>query len=192
MDGLKTRLRQIGVFLRDEPFKVDGGLVLLGVLHWAATQLWLPNVWLGLASADPQSDVQALYIGVLAAAAVVAGFAGVVVIFGLSAQTPRFQTFRATAGATLGKAWMSTTLSGFEAVALCIAATVVSLAGAAWLGPWLFEISLLVLLHGTARLVWLLRQLIKIVVADDVLAHKASQRRPVAELPFMRRTSGGS
>lgn len=188
MKKLNALVERGGDFARDQPFRLDAGLLALVVVHGLATQFRLiPNLWEGLAFADPQTDVQALYLGVLGAAAIVAGFAGVVVVFGLSAQSPRFQTFRATAGKTLARIWVASTLSGFEAVALCVAATVASLAGFGWLGPWLFELSLLFLLHGTVRLVWILRHLIKIVSADDIKAHVKSQQRPVAQLPFAKK-----
>jgi len=172
-------------FLRDQPFWVDLGLVVLVGAHFAATTLgYLPNVWAALADPSKQGAAQALYLAWLQPAAIVAGFAGVVVIFGLTASSDRFKTFRATAGRSLRRTWVSSSLSGFEAVALAVAAAMVSIAGLANLAPFLFELALLLLLHGALRLIWILAGLIGIVRADDIKATDEKRTYKLDRLPY--------
>ena len=177
-------MKRVKAFVSDQPFMVD--LLLLGstVVHFVITMLGLvPNIWAGLLGSD-QGPTQALYLGVLQPAAVVAGFAGVVVIFGLTADAERFRTFRANAGNSLKRTWVSSTLSGFEACLLCIVAASLSVAGLASIGPWLFELALLALIHGSLRLVWILSGLIGIVWAEDVKKTQDAAVYRVEELPF--------
>ncbi|MGO2112677.1 MAG: hypothetical protein ACTH31_13810, partial [Pseudoclavibacter sp.] len=43
-------------FLRGQPYWIDGGTLVIVVLHFAATWLgWVPNVWEALSAADDQS-----------------------------------------------------------------------------------------------------------------------------------------
>ena len=84
-------MKQVKAFVSDQPFKVDLLLFCLTILHLGLTHAgFVPNVWTGLLGSD-QGPTQALYLGVLQPAAVVAGFAGVVVIFGLTSNTERFR-----------------------------------------------------------------------------------------------------
>ncbi|MCU1584345.1 MAG: preprotein translocase subunit SecD [Microbacteriaceae bacterium] len=184
-------MKRIGRFLREQPFYVDLALLALVAVHFWATQMGrIPNVWGGLAVSS-QGPVQSLYLALLGPAAIVAGFAGVVVVFGLTATSARFQAFRASAGTSLTRTWVASTLAGFEAVVLLVAATVCSIASSAWLAPWLFELALLVMAHGAARLIWILSQLIRIVRADDIKSTDDANVYPVSDLPFRRNSRVG-
>lgn len=171
-------------FLRGQPFWIDGGILILVALHFIATLLgWTPNVWRALSEPSAQSQAQAIYLGVLQPAAIVAGFAGVVVVFGLTASSDRFKRFRAQAGRSLRRTWVSSSLSGFEAVALAVVAALLSVSGLMLVAPFAFEASLLLLLHGSIRLVWILSQMIGIVRADDVTATEKATEFKLSSLP---------
>lgn len=172
-------------FLRDQPFWADLGLFMLVATHFAMTTLgYLPNVWAAIADPSNQQAAQTLYLAWLQPAATVAGFAGVVVVFGLTASSDRFKTFRANAGRSLRRTWVSSSLSGFEAVALAVAAPMVSIAGLLNVAPFLFELALLLFLHGALRLIWILSGLIGIVGADDIKATGEKQPYPLDRLPY--------
>lgn len=176
-------------FLRGQPFWIDGTIVVLVAVHFAATWLdWIPNVWVAFRDATNQAAAQAIYLGTLGPAAIVAGFAGVVVVFGLTAPSDRFKAFRANAGRSLRRTWVASTLSGFEAVALSLGAAMLSVAGLTLLAPFAFEASCLLLLHGALRLIWILAQMIGIVRADDIVSTDKSKTVKLQSLP--RRDAG--
>jgi len=181
-------MRRLRAFVREQPFWVDLiALALVGV-HATLTALgWLPNVWAVLEGSKRVEGAQALYLGMLGPAAIVAGFAGVVVVFGLSAGSTRFSEFRAKAGQSLKRTWVASTLAGFEAAGLCTAATVINwIDEIQWLAPFAFELALWLLLHGSGRLVWILSEMIGITRADDVKATDEAKVYPVSHLPFRR------
>ena len=171
-------------FLRGQPFWIDGGIVILVGLHFVASWLdWIPNVWTALSDPSKQGAAQAIYLGMLGPAAIVAGFAGVVVVFGLTATSDRFRAFRANAGDSLRRTWVSSSLSGFEAVGLAVVAALLSVSALPLLAAYVFEASLLILLHGSLRLVWILAQMIGIVRADDVVSTDKGKTYRIDRLP---------
>jgi len=175
-------------FLRGQPFWIDGGIVVLVGLHFVASWLdRIPNVWAALSDPKQQEAARAIYLGMLGPAAIVAGFAGVVVVFGLTAGSERFRMFRANAGDSLRRTWVSSSLSGFEAVGLSVAAALLSVSGLPLLAAYVFEASLLILLHGSLRLVWILAQMIGIVRADDVVATDKGKTYRIDRLPPNRK-----
>lgn len=175
-------------FLRGQPFWIDAGLVVLVASHFTASHFeWIPNVWAALSDPLNQEAARSIYLGMLGPAAIVAGFAGVVVVFGLTATSDRFRTFRANAGDSLRRTWVSSSLSGFEAVALSVAAALFSVATFPLMAAYVFEASLLLLLHGSLRLVWILAQMIGIVRADDVVSTDKSKTYRLDRLPPNRK-----
>jgi hypothetical protein len=175
-------------FLRGQPFWIDIGIVVLVGVHFVASWLeWVPNVWTALSDPANQEAARSIYLGMLGPAAIVAGFAGVVVVFGLTATSDRFRTFRANAGNSLRRTWVSSSLSGFEAVALSVAAALLSVAGLPLLAAYVFEASLLLLLHGSLRLVWILAQMIGVVRADDVVSTDRAKTYRIDRLPPNRK-----
>lgn len=171
-------------FLRGQPFWIDAAILFLVTVHFVAT--WLdrvPNVWVAFREPSNQGAAQAIYLGTLGPAAIVAGFAGVVVVFGLTASSERFKAFRASAGKSLRRTWVASTLSGFEAVALSLGAAMLSVAGLTLIAPFAFEASCLLMLHGSLRLLWILSQMIGIVRADDVVATDKSKTVKLSSLP---------
>jgi hypothetical protein len=159
--------------IQDHPGIVTWTVVSLVVLHAIATGLsWVPNVWQKFL-AQEASNVLAIYLGASASAAIVAGFAGVVVIYGLTAPGDRFRRLRLHAGDTLGDNWTSTSVVGFIATGSCLLAAILHAVGAEVVGPWLLELSILLLVHGTIRIIWLLQALMGTSSAQD----REDQRR---------------
>lgn len=180
--------------LHDHPFRVDVAVLALVAIHWALTvptypARWkipsLPNLWSGIATAEP-GTARDLYAAMLGPSAIVAGFAGVVVVFGLTSDAPRFRKFRADAGDSLKRTWVSSSLSGFLAGLAFVLAALLSFAGASESAPFLFEAGLLVLIHGAARLVWILRALIGIKTADDEQAVRQDSEVKLDRMPWNR------
>ncbi|MEI5674969.1 MULTISPECIES: hypothetical protein [unclassified Nocardioides] len=180
--------------LHDHPFSIDILLVGFVTLHWLVTVppilsklniSRVPSPWSSLAGTN-DSSVRDLYIAMFGPSAIVAGFAGVVVVFGLSSDAPRFRKFRADAGDSLKRTWVSSSLSGFVAGFAFVAATVVNFAGAEPSAPFLFEFGLLVLVHGAARLLWILRALIGIKATDDLVAVAKDDEVPLDDMPWRR------
>ena len=127
-----------------------------------------------LRKSDKAND---LYLAMLSVAALQASFAGVIVVFGLSTQPQAFRNLRIAAGDALVDNWMSISYSGFLSAGCALFASLSSMMADAWLAPWFLEASILFCIHGVLRLLWLLKQLIKVVRdVDSKEALRASER----------------
>lgn len=181
-------MKRVHDFLREQPFRIDALLAGIVVVHATLTFLGLsPNFWAALSGPQNLADAQAIYLAILGPASIVAGFAGVVVVFGLSAGSARFRKFRSQAGQSLKRTWVASTLSGFVAAALCIVASVLNLTDWSPGAPFILELALLILSHGALRLIWILSEMIGITRADDIRATDEANKFPVSQLPFQKK-----
>ncbi|MBX3095067.1 MAG: hypothetical protein KF680_11105 [Cryobacterium sp.] len=167
--------------LIDHPTAVAACLLGLALAHFLIAKFWLPqlnpaNLFAAVAHEDLPSALSSLAIGVASVAAMVGGFAGVVVVFGLSSDDARFREVRLKAATSLRRNWMSIVatplLAAFGAV---IAAT---FATAGWTSAtlWALELCVLFAAHGALRLVVLLNELVKVVhKADEATEHKSKE-----------------
>lgn len=153
--------------IKDHPWIITAFAFLIVATHWFLVyREVLPSPW-DAYEVDSNQAVS-IFLGSASASAIVAGFAGVVVVFGLTAQGRKFRELRVNAGRSLGRNWTSSSVSGFVAAGLSLfAALLASLGDFTW-SPWLFEWSLLLLIHGTARIIWLLRVLMSAVAQQDI------------------------
>lgn len=169
----------------DRPQLVDAIVVVLVALHAVLTGFErMPNFWADFYIAARAEQV-ALHLGVVGAAAIVAGFAGVVVVFGLQSSGDRFSRFRLVAGESLRRNWTASISAGLVAAGLGLVAAVS--AYVPWLilaGPWLLEAALLLTLHAGIRLVYLLHLLSGVVREEDIARHKAQRTRGRDDVPW--------
>lgn len=171
---------------QDHPWTVNAALLVLVVLHAIPSLYgWIPNVWSGLSVAEP-ALASSVYLGFLGAASIVAGFAGVVVIFGLSGESAKFRQFRLVGGRALSQNWTSTIASGFLAAGLSLVAALLTIGSAGRLAPWFFELAILLLIHGSIRLIWLMRGLVGTVAADDVIKEREASKKSARDAPWRR------
>jgi hypothetical protein len=172
-------VQQLKRILRDRPLYVSVFVLILVALHVFLTLLGvLPNLWAGVLAKDPSVNVT-LFLGTAAAAAILAGFAGVVVVFGLTAEGDRFRVFRVAAGKSLRGNWTSTSLAGFAAAGLSLTASIFAVNGPAVAAPWVFELSLFLMVHGALRTIWILRELVTVVRNEDLLWTKQKGTREI-------------
>lgn len=155
--------------LTNQPRKVDVLIILFVVLHTVLSMKnAIPNIWELQQSPEKAASLESLYIGALGAGAIVAGFAGVVVIFALSAPGERFRKLRVDGGTALLANWTSTSASGFLSSLMFLVAAIGSILWGHPLAPFFFELGFLLLAHGSIRLLWLLRQFAEVVRATDI------------------------
>lgn len=175
-ERVPTRVRGflVGV-VQDHPGVVAATLGLLVVAHavlaWHFT--WL-SPYKALVVANNLGTTVTIYLFTAAAAALVAGLAGVIIVFVISGQTPQVRQFRRDAGLPLRRMWISVVTEPFVAAFLSVIAAVTQTTAGAMVGPWLFELGLALLAHSAVRLVLLLRELVDIVAADDELVERES------------------
>ncbi|MBF6446567.1 hypothetical protein IU429_02680 [Nocardia elegans] len=147
------------------------GLVVAVVMHAALTFLWKwLNPYKSLAVDTNTGTAVTLYLGAAAAAAIVAGFAGVVIVFAIGSTSRRVRIFRFRAGEALQGAWIAVVAEPFAATLLGFIAAIVQLTSGRQIAPWFFELALALLAHGGVLLLWILNHLMEIVYADDVEA----------------------
>lgn len=175
-------LKKLKGLTQDHPRAITILLVGAVLAHALLTFYdYIDNTWASFLQSESRISV---YLAACSVAAIVAGFAGVVVTFGLTAKGERFRTLRASAGKHLGDNWASTSISGFSAAGLGLLAAILDASGLAYLGPWIFELSLLILIHGTVRIIWLLRNLADITGSGDEEAVERSNRTTVTKEYF--------
>jgi hypothetical protein len=180
--------RLLGV-IQDRPIVLSGIAVAAVMAHAALTKVALvPDMWTALANAD-RPDALALYLGVSASASLIAGFSGVVIVFGLTAGGSRFQLFRARSGQALRSNWRSTMAASFAAAGLSLVAAVAIFVGAQAVAPWIVELALLLLVHSALRLLWLMNRLMNLVKTND--AEEIDKSNVVPIPPFQRKAQGG-
>ena len=166
-------MRLIGK-LKDKPSLVTCLIIIMVALQAVLVKLGAPDILLSLQEAKGAND---LYLAMLSVAALQASFAGVVVVFGLSTQPQAFRNLRVKAGSALVDNWMSISYSGFLSAGCALIATLANMMEYGQLAPWFFEVSVLFCVHGVVRLLWLLKQLIKVVRdVDSKEAQKESER----------------
>lgn len=157
--------------LKDKPIIANAIVLAVVILQY----FMFPNTWnpllrdLGL---ETISDLTTIYSTVLSVAAIQSAFAGVIVVFGLSTQPSAFAVLRRTAGEALVDNWLSISNSGFLSAGFSLAALLTLHMGAARISPWIFEYAVLVCAHGIIRLLWLLKQLIRVIGKVDIAEQK--------------------
>ncbi len=178
-------MRKLAGVVRSKPQLIDLGIAIVVLLH-AGLYFVVPNFGFylsPLATEENKSLVHDLYLGLLGPASIIAGLAGVVITFALSSTSERFKRLRAEGGKSLQRTWISSSLSAMVAVAASIAASLLLILGHAVMATFAFETALLFLLHGAARLLWILYQLIAVQRVDDRVEADQSNSYKLHNLP---------
>lgn len=157
--------------LKDKPFVVNAILLIVVFVH----SLAFPATWNALVVAN-QGSIITIYATAMSAAAIQASFAGVIVVFGLSTQPSAFQRLRVQAGKELVDNWLSISYSGFISSGFSLVALLCVTMGKAKFSTWIFELAVLICAHGIIRLLWLLKQLIKVISNVDLAEVKKQMR----------------
>lgn len=177
--------RRVRIAVQDHPLRVTLALAAVVAAHAVVGWRWWPwvNPFKKIATDDQQvGTAVTIYLGTAGAAALVAGFAGVVLVFTIGAQTPRVRMFRDRGGRSLQRNWIAVVAEPFAATLLGIIAAVTQLTAGRPVAPWLFEFAVVMLVHGAIRLLWLLRELVRIVAADDQLIRGKENTVPLSRI----------
>lgn len=170
--------------LQDRPFLVSLAIACTVGLHSAVSSLWLTslNPYKSLPESANSSTSVTLYLGAAAASAIVAGFAGVVIVFTVGSASPRVRMFRYQAGRQLRANWLVVIAEPLIATLLGILASIVQMTSGKPASPWLFELAMGLLIHGAARLLWVLKLLTEVVNADDVIVEREQLKPSLDEM----------
>lgn len=117
-----------------------------------------------------------LALGMLAVSGLLAGFVGVVVVFGLQSVAPVFVRFRVESGASLSRSWLALISTGFVSASAAMLSAVGYALGLPAVGHGSLLLSVLLAIHCGVRMLWLMDLLIKAVDEDD--KRKDSRGRP--------------
>ncbi len=159
-------------------------VLLVGVAAHGVLTIWwrFLDPYKNLALDANTGTAVTLYLGAAAAAAIVAGFAGVVIVFTIGSEARRIRFFRFESGKPLQRAWLAVVAEPFAATLLGLVAAMVQVTSGKRVAPWLFELGLVLLVHGATLLLWLLRELVEIVYANDVEADTKDREIPADTL----------
>jgi hypothetical protein len=175
--------------LQERPQRLNAFIVLFVGVHVVSTALgFLPDVWAGLHLNVELS--RTIYTAVTAAGAMMAGFAGIVVIFGLTSGSERFRRFRHRASGSLQRTWSTVSSAGFWSMGLGFSCLLLSAGNLDRAATWVLEVALLLLAHSSVRLIWILNVLVGIVAVEDEVADKAQRTRTPESLPFVQKQQG--
>ncbi|MBC7594730.1 MAG: hypothetical protein H7288_12450 [Kineosporiaceae bacterium] len=174
-----------GSAIVDRPRTVTGVLVVIVGVHALLARFTtgvIPTFAHALRNADGVSE---LYLGAAAFVGMVGGFAGVLVVFAMTQGLRRFSVLRVAGGEALEANWIHPITITLSAGFLLLAAAFCQMTDRATYGTWLFELAILLALHGSARLVWLLSRLVTAVRLQDVddLQPKATLAQAVPNAP---------
>lgn len=184
---LKPLVVVVGWFI-DHPRGTNLVIGCLVICHFVTAWFWpSANFWTMVLPAG--SDPVGIALALVGAGALLAGFAGVVVVFGLQNNSERFRRLRRQGGDELTQNWSSMSSSGFWTMGIAIAAALAFSAQQPFVGAVFLEAALLVLAHGSVRLIWMLRRLIEVVSADDDMADRRDRTAPTDSMPFMKKES---
>lgn len=169
--------RRAGGYLLDHPSAVTLIVAALVLSHFLASKYWLPQLspaglFAAVTPKDLPTAVAELAIGVAAVAAMVGGFAGVVVVFGLSSEDERFRKVRINASTSLRRNWMSIVTTPLAAAFGSIVAAAFATAWWTSASVWILEVCVLLAAHGAVRLVILLNELVRVVSYADEAAQQ--------------------
>lgn len=163
--------RVVGGWIANYPLFATSLIAVVVATHFALSQRWpVLNVALALAqtiAGDAQGTLMALALGFAAVSAMVGGFAGVVVVFGLGSENDRFRLLRRKGSRRLRANWISVVLSSFCGAFGALVAAVIVVGFGTEPGMWVLEVCLLVTAHAAIRLTCLLSGLAGIVDAED-------------------------
>lgn len=164
-------IRTVGGWLTNYPLIVTGLICALVVAHFYAAQVWpwlnVPAALADTTAGDPQDTLMSLSIGVAGVSAMVGGFAGVVVVFGLGTENDRFRLLRRNGSRRLRANWVSVVLSSFTGAFGALISAVIVVAFGAQPGMWVLEACLFITAHAAIRLTALLAGLAGIVDSTD-------------------------
>lgn len=176
--------KRVVAFTQDRPVGVSVVLVGLVAVH-ALAAIWWPRLspWVSYSKPAPDAigTIASVYLGLAGVAALAAGFAGVVIVFGLDSKSARFLEFRDHANVSLHGNWTSVIVSSFVAAGLGLAAAALVPGAGIVVPPWCFELGCLMVAHAAARMVWLLRVLMGVVKEDDRAEMGRMRTRRVSE-----------
>jgi hypothetical protein len=169
--------------LVDRSVFVAVGLAGVVAAHAVSTIFWgWLNPYKSLAIDANTGTAVTLYLGAAAAAAIVAGFAGVVIVFTIGSEADRIQRFRVKSGKTLQVAWMAVVAEPFAATLFGVVAAMIQVTSGKHVAPWFFELGLAFLIHGALLLLKLLSEVVQIVHAQDTVTHVKKTEIPTSEL----------
>jgi hypothetical protein len=121
--------------------------------------------------------VGVVYVGLGSVAAICGGFAGVIIVFGLTPTSDLFRRFRISAGERMSANWISIITNAFFAAGVAIAAAVLEVLNFHTVGVFVFGTGCLLLIHSFLRSIWILRQLLTLVRNDDRAARNQALGR---------------
>ncbi|MCW2904135.1 MAG: hypothetical protein JWO67_6400 [Streptosporangiaceae bacterium] len=174
---------------QDRPALVNAVLGLLVFAYWLLCRSHpKQNIALILDKAATRGEIVTLHLGVAALAAMTAGFAGVVVVFGLTADAERFRQLRREGDHRLRATWVSVVSSSFLSAFVAVGAATAALAN--WVQPsvWATLVAVFLLAHAAVRLLWMLTALARVKHGDD--QDSSSQEMTVAEIERRTATLG--
>lgn len=140
-----------------------------------------------LAKSGNQSDLISLTVAFSTVTAMIAGFAGVVIVLGLSSENEKFRAFRVAAGNNLRRNWISIAQNTFSSSFVSIICLLLVILGHSVLSMWFLEIAFVVAFSSTLRLLYLLKALAILVSSEDSKREKEQSATPVSQIIKQKR-----
>ncbi|HXH36427.1 MAG TPA: hypothetical protein VNJ54_18770 [Plantibacter sp.] len=179
-------MKKVGGAFANYPFFVSVFVVALVLGHFLLSQKYpILNVAFALTkttASDAQGTLTSLSLGVAGVSAMVGGFAGVVVVFGLGSENDRFRLLRRRGNRRLRANWISVVLSSFSGAFGALVAAVMVVGFGIEPGMWVLEACLLFTAHAAIRLTALLAGLASIVDSQDEDTERAERVVPTHEI----------
>jgi hypothetical protein len=134
-----------------------------------------------LSKTDPTISVP-IALGLASVAAIAAGFAGAIIVFGISSDSVIMQAFRKKTGNALRANWKSVIASSFASAVLGLFGATLIAAHWIWLAAPTLLLGVLLLLHSLTRMVWLFGVLLNLVATQDHQIDRKARKRTTSEI----------
>jgi hypothetical protein len=160
-------------YVADYPSLTTAACLILPAIGWFVHTKVSPHLQIHVGAID-HGLVGEVYLGLAGVAAICGGFAGVIIVFGLTPSSDLFRKFRLDAGERMVANWISVITNSFLAAAVgIVAGTLESLTFHA-IGAFVFVAGGLLLAHSSIRSIWILHKLLTLVRNDDAKTQQES------------------
>lgn len=175
-----TRVRAI---LEDRPFFITLMMLLAIIVHAIVAELYdIPSPVECLLKEMGDEKGVSVVLGLSAVAAIAAGFAGAIIVFGISGDSKIMRRFRLKTAHALRANWVSVIGSSFLSAVLSLIAS--SFIAVHWfeLAAPIVAFGFLLLIHSLIRMMWLFGVLLNLVATQDHRDDRQDRTRTLSDI----------
>ncbi|QDM56387.1 RexB family abortive infection protein [Gordonia phage Sidious] len=176
-------MRKILKILEARPYVVTVAIVVLGIAEFVTAQRdWFTSAVGNLLRDASDGAGVAVALGMSSVAAIVAGFVGVIVVFGLGSDNAIIISFRHRTGSVMRSNWISVIGSSFASAILGFVGAILLAASSYQLAGAVLCVGMLLLCHAIIRTLWLFGVLMTVIATGDAREDRRRRTRSTSDI----------